>query len=243
MKKKKTQLETKKGKPFYSIDKKTRRATFLANNQAALIHGGYSKNIPVELMDSVLNGDLGFELGVLKGQLANLALLGDRAVKYFSSQGDDVSALQIAISCSDCTSRLVPQINKLLESHLSSGEDVDNSVLKMRTRWLKKLRAGGCSPVEVAYQFEVNELGELPHYVQIQVDSELKNAEPELAPELYTREELNQKLQSYWDEVDGESEQLALRKHAIDLEKQRINEQFFGVEVKSKDTGGTNGES
>lgn len=227
----------------FSIDKKTRRATFLANNQAALIHGGYSKNIPDELIESVLAGDLGFELGVLKGQLSNLALLGDKAVKYFTSQGDDVTALQVAISCSDCTSRLIPQISKLLESHLSIGGDVDNSVLKTRTRWLKKLRAGGCSAVEVAYQFEVNELGVLPHYVQIQVDGELKNAEPELAPELYTREELNQKLEDYWDEAESESELLASRKDAITLEKIRINEQFFGAEVLSTEDGDTDGKS
>lgn len=243
MNKRKIQKKKNKEKPFFSIDKKTRRATFLVNNQAALIHGGYSKNIPNELVESVLAGDLGFELGMLKGQLSNLALLGDKAVKYFSSQGDDVSALQVAISCSDCTSRLVPQINKLLESHISSGVNADDSLLKIRTRWLKKLRADGCSAVEVAYQFEVNELGDLPHYVQIQVDNELKNAEPELAPELYTREELNQKLQSYWDEVEDESEQLALRKNAITLEKQRINEQFFGAEAKPTEGGVSDGKS
>jgi hypothetical protein len=212
----------------FSIDKKTRRATFLANNQAALIHGGYSKNIPEEMMNSVLAGDLGFELGMLKGQLSNIALLSDKAIKSFSSQGDDASALHVALACADSTSRLIPQIQKVLESELSNNDKVDDRALKFRFRWLKKLRAGGCNALEVAYQFEVNGLGNLPSYVQKQLENELRTVEPELVPELYTREELKQKLQDYWDKTETEAALMVKRKTAMDLEKQRINEQFFG---------------
>jgi hypothetical protein len=217
-----------KAKQNFSIDKKTRRATFLANNQAALVHGGHSKNIPEEVMNSVLAGDLGFELGMLKGQLSNIALLGDKAIQSFSDQGDAASALQIALACADSTSRLIPQIQKALESQLSNNEQVDESTVKMRLRWLKKLRAGGCNPLEIAYQFEVNELGSLPSYVQKQLENELRVVEPELVPELYTREELKQKLQDYWDKTEKEAELIVKRKAVIDLQKQRTNEQFFG---------------
>jgi hypothetical protein len=212
----------------FSIDKKTRRATFLANNQAALIHGGYSKNIPEEMMNSVLAGDLGFELGMLQGQLSNIALLSDKAIKSFSSQGDDASALHVALACADSTSRLIPQIQKVLESELSNNDKVDDRVLKFRFRWLKKSRAGGCNALEVAYQFEVNELGSLPSYVQKQLENELRTVEPELVPELYTREESKQKLQDYWNKTETEAALMVKRKTAMDLEKQRINEQFFG---------------
>jgi hypothetical protein len=218
----------KKVNQSFSIDKKTRRATFLANNQAALVHGGYSKNIPAELMNSVLAGDLGFEYGMLKGQLANIALLSDKAIQSFSSQGDDASALHVALACADSTSRLIPQIQKVLESKLSNNDQVDDRAIKLRPYWLKKLRAGGCNALEVAYQFEVNELGSLPSYVQKQLENELRVVEPELVPELYTREELKQKLQDYWDKTEKEAELIVKRKAVIDLEKQRINEQFFG---------------
>lgn len=212
----------------FSLDKKTRRATFLKNNKAALVHGGYSQKLPEELIASVLAGDLGFELGVLKGQLCNIASLGDRAVKSLSVQGDDVSALKVALACADSTSRLIPQIQKVLESELSNIGVIDERPLKARSRWLRKLRAGGCNVLEVAYQFEINELGSLPGYVQKQLESELKSIEPELIPELYTRQELTKKLQEYWDITEGEEAQMAQRKIAIDLEKERINKQFFG---------------
>ena len=219
-----------KKKQNFSIDKKTRRATFLANNQSALVHGGYSKNIPKELMNSVLAGDLGFELGMLKGQLSNIALLGSKAIQNFSEQGDAASALHIALACANSTSRLIPQIQKTLESQLSNNEQVDESTVKMRLRWLKRLRAGGCNTLEVAYQFEINELGNLPNYVQKQLENELRTIEPVLMPDLYTREELKKKLQEYWDETEVEVTEMARRKRSIDLEKQRINEQFFGVD-------------
>jgi len=212
----------------FSIDKKTRRATFLKNNKAALVHGGYSQKISEELMVSVLAGDLGFELGVLKGQLCNIASLGDRAVKSLSEQGDDVSALKVALACADSTSRLIPQIQKVLESELSNIGEIDEMTLKARIRWLRKLRAGGCNVLEVAYQFEINELGSLPGYVQKQLESELKTIEPDLISELYTRQELTKKLQEYWDTTEAEPEEIAQRKEAIDLEKRRINNQFFG---------------
>jgi hypothetical protein len=219
----------KKVNQSFSIDKKTRRATFLANNQAALVHGGYSKNIPAELMNSVLAGDLGFEYGMLKGQLANIALLSDKAIQSFSSQGDDASALHVALACADSTSRLIPQIQKVLESKLSNNDQFDDRAIRLRSHWLKKLRAaGGCNALEVAYQFEVNELGSLPSYVQKQLENELRTVEPELVRELYSREELKQKLRDYWDETETESELMVKRKTAIDLEKQRINEEFFG---------------
>jgi len=239
----KSEQAANKTKQNFSIDKKTRRATFLANNQAALVHGGYSKNIPEELMNSVLAGDLGFELGMLKGQLSNIALLGDKAIQSFSDQGDAASALHIALACADSTSRLIPQIQKTLESQLSNNEQADEGTVKMRLRWLKKLRAGGCNTLEVAYQFEINELGSLPNYVQKQLDNELRTIEPELIPELYTREELKTKLQAYWDEAEAEATQMAKRKTAIDLEKQRINEQFFGAELEQHAPGVDNGKN
>lgn len=232
-----------KVKQSFSIDKKTRRATFLANNQAALVHGGYSKNIPEELMGAVLSGDLSFELGILKGQLSNISILGEKAINGFSVQGDDASALHVALACADSTSRLIPQIQKVLESKLSNNEQVDDRAAKIRFRWLKKLRAGGCNALEVAYQFEINELGSLPDYVQRQLECELRTIEPELVPELYTRDELKQKLQAYWDETEVEATQIAKRKTAIDLEKKRINDQFFGSELDQDCTGADNGKS
>lgn len=210
----------------YILDPKTRRAVFLKNNKAALVHGGYSKQLTDDLTDALLTNDLGYELGVLKGQLINLTSIGDKAISYFLSQGDSISALQMAISCSECSARLVPQINKLIElKPLDENRDV---ILKLRTRWLKKLRAGGCSASEVAYQFEVNDLGELPRYVQMQIENEIKNTEPELSPELYTREELEQKLSLYWAEVDSEQQEIENRKKRILAEKDKFNAQYLG---------------
>lgn len=210
----------------YILDPKTRRAVFLKNNKAALVHGGYSKQLTDDLTDALLTNDLGYELGVLKGQLINLTSIGDKAISYFLSQGDSISALQMAISCAECSARLVPQINKLIElKPLDENRDV---ILKLRTRWLKKLRAGGCSASEVAYQFEVNDLGELPRYVQMQIENEIKNTEPELSPELYTREELEQKLSLYWAEVDSEQQEIEHRKKKILAEKDKFNAQYLG---------------
>ncbi|MBL4828474.1 MAG: hypothetical protein JKY55_01055 [Aliivibrio sp.] len=226
----------------YSIDKTTRRATFLKNNKAALVHGGYSKKIPETLVSSILAGDLGFEIGMLKGQLSNIALLGEQAIDALTQQGESALALEVALSCADSTARLIPQIQKALESHLSVAEELDSSVTKTRTRWLKKLRAGDCDALEVAYQFEINDLGELPNYVHKQVDNALRAIEPELVPELYSREELSLRLQSYWQKTEGEEAAQQQRKLTINAEKQRINEQFFGAPIKqSKESGEYNG--
>lgn len=217
----------------YFLDPETKRSCFKTNNKAALIHGGYSKQIPEEVLHAMLNNDLGFEIGILKGQLSNLATMGAEVVNELQQQGEKATALSVALSCADRASKIVPQIQKALESPLVINKEPDPKVLRTRNRWLKKLQAGGCLPSEVAYQFEVNNLGSLPEYLMKRLEIELKNIEPELEEELYSREELQKKLTEYWKEVDSEELTKLERKNTIHKEKQRINEQFFNSEAKA----------
>lgn len=212
----------------FKIDKDTRRSTFLKNNNAALTHGGFSKNLPVDLRSALLDSDLGFELGMLKGQLSNIATLGAQAIKELIEAGDSLSAAKLSLSCSDSATRLVPQIHKLINA--TSELDVDEGKTKGRNKWLRKFRAGGCNALEVAYQFETNQLGEVPEYIRKTIDSELRVIEPESIPDLHTREELNQKVLQYRDNLKLEADSRSKRKAEVDLEKKRINTQFFGGE-------------
>ena len=50
MKKSSKSLKTAVENRDYILDLSTRRSSFQSNNKAALIHGGYSKSIPEELI-------------------------------------------------------------------------------------------------------------------------------------------------------------------------------------------------
>jgi hypothetical protein len=213
----------------YELDPGTRRSRFLKNNKAALIHGGFSKNIPEELLTSILSNDLGFELGVLKGQLTNITTMGMGVISELVQDGENTTALNIALSCADRSAKLVPQIQKILESVLVKEEQDEPKVIKTRTRLLKKLHAGLCLPSEVAYQFECHQLGELPDYVDQMLKIELKEKEPEVEIELYSREELQVKVSDYWQSVEQEKEHQVERKADITAEKERVNAQVYSL--------------
>lgn len=211
----------------YELDPSTRRAQFKKNNQAALVHGGYSKHISTELLEAVAGNDLGFEVGVLKGQLTNLTIMGDQVIRDLQQEGENVAALQIALSCADRASKLVPQIQRVLESPLLLTEEQTEKKRRLKNRWLKRLHEGECSASEVAYQFEINGLGELPFYLVKTLEIELKNDTSDIQEELYSREQLQQMLSEYWDGTVAEEEVRRERAVAIHQEKQRINKRFF----------------
>jgi hypothetical protein len=213
----------------YVLNSSTRRSCFQNNNKAALIHGGFSKNIPEELLTSILSNDLGFELGVLKGQLSNITTMGMGIISELVQEGEKTTALNIAFSCADRSAKLVPQIQKILESGLVKEEQDEPKVIKTRTRLLKKLHAGLCLPSEVAYQFECHQLGELPDYVDQMLKIEFKEKEPEVEIELYSREELQVKVSEYWQGVEQEKESQLERKADIEAEKKRVNAQVYSL--------------
>jgi hypothetical protein len=122
----------------YILDPVTRRAKFLKNNQATLIHGGFSKQIAPELLEAALDTDLAFETGLLKSQLTNLATLGTSIISKLIEDGDELSALQLALACADRTAKLVPQVQKLLESDLVNIKVPDIKQDKLKNRILKK---------------------------------------------------------------------------------------------------------
>jgi len=237
MKSKKIKVRTAEKETDYILDPITRRSCFIHNNKAALIHGGYSKHISDELLKSILDNDLGFEIGLLKGQLSNLAIMGGEVINELQQQGEKSAALDIALSCADRASKLVPQIKKVLESPLVNIEQPDPKILRTRNRWLKKLHNSECPPSEVAYQFEINNLGPLPDYIIKLLQIELNNVEPEIVTELYSREELQNKLTEYWKEVDCEKSAQLKRQEAIHKEKKRVNDLFFksGNQVDKED--------
>lgn len=211
----------------YDIAPTSRRAQFKKNNQAALVHGGFSNHLGPELLAVITDNDLGFEVGVLKGQLSNLTMIGDFVIKELHQQGESVTALNVALSCADRASKLVPQIQRALESPLITGESLSQQKVKIKNRWLKKLQAGGCSAMEVAYQFEVNQLGSLPNYVVKKLEFELKNATVEIADELFSRQDINKMTEEYWNKVVSEPDEKEQRLKAIHIEKERVNNKFF----------------
>ncbi|MEH6456898.1 MAG: hypothetical protein V7749_11280, partial [Cocleimonas sp.] len=82
---------------------------------------------------------------------------------------------------------------------------------------------------EVAYQFECHQLGELPDYVDQMLKIELKEKEPEVEIELYSREELQVKVSEYWQGVEHEKESQLKRKADITAEKERVNAQVYSL--------------
>ncbi|WP_448247579.1 hypothetical protein [Thalassotalea agariperforans] len=220
----------------YTLDPKTRRARFLKNNSAAIVHGGYSKNISEDVLNAIKDTDLGYEVGVLKGQLSNIATMGMGVVADLIKVGEKAEALNIALSCADRSVKIVPQIQKAIESYITSKELLDDKKIKIKNRWLNSLRAGKCEPSEVAYQFEVQQLGELPSYVAQMLALELKNPNIELVEELYTRDEIKQKINEYWQEVELEPNLQDSRSKEIAIEKQKINQQLTSSKVIHSET-------
>ncbi|MGS0675962.1 hypothetical protein [Shewanella sp. 125m-1] len=232
MKKAKT-IKTAKQNTDYIIAPKTRRSQFQSNNSAALVHGGFSNKIPKELLSSILDNDLGFELGVLKGQLSNITQLGQEVITRLITEGEDSVALSVVLSCADRTAKLVPQIHKVLDSSFAQTESTQ--IIKSRNRWLNKLYKGNCSASDVAYQFEVHQLGELPKYVQQMLSNELSAQQTDTDHDNLSREQVLEKLQDYKTTIAAEEEQIKLRQQAVSKEKQRINQQLFSYSESSED--------
>ena len=212
---------TNEGKDF-TIDPVTRSARFLKNNKAALIHGGYSKKIDETLINSALDNDLALETGLLKGQLLNLATLGQSVISGLIAEGDEITALHLALACADRTSKLIPQIQKLLESDLLNIEVPDVNTEKVRKRILKKFQDNKCSALEVAYLYEVQNLGSLPHYIKQSVAIELSEQSKDVE-DTFTREELELRAQKYWKETQLEAQQRLDREKAVLLEKRKLS--------------------
>ncbi|WP_282167109.1 hypothetical protein [Shewanella japonica] len=225
--------KTAKQNTDYIIAPKTRRSRFQSNNSAALVHGGFSSKIAKELLSSILDNDLGFELGVLKGQLSNITLLGQELITRLITEGEDSVALSVVLSCADRTAKLVPQIHKVLDSSFAQTESTQ--VIKSRNRWLNKLYKGKCSASDVAYQFEVHQLGELPDYVQQMLSIELSAQQTNTDHENLSREQIFEKLEDYKVTIASEEEQIKLRQLAVSKEKQRINQQLFSYSESSED--------
>ncbi|MGR5412857.1 hypothetical protein ACPV5T_04605 [Vibrio astriarenae] len=224
-----------KGKD-YELAPKTKRSRFKQNNNAALIHGGYSKQVSPELFTAMVDNDLGFEVGILKGQLSNLAIMGEQLIQELHQQGESATALSVALSCADRAAKLVPQIQKALESPLTADFELDAKKLRQKNRWLKRLHAGECSASDVAYQFEVNNLGLPPFYVMKKLEAEIKSTPSDLDDSLYSREELQQQLVEYWQETALEEQHRNERQQAIHREKQRISNRFFNPSNSSSES-------
>lgn len=227
---------TRKGKD-YLIDPATRRSRFIENNKAAMVHGGYSTEIPSPIVDALLDNDLGFELGILKGQLCNIATIGQKVIDNLMVEGEEASALSVELSCVDRSVKIIPQIQKVLESQITAVLPDNQKTNRARSRWLKQLYKGNCSPSDVAYQFEVHQLGELPQYVRYMLSKELSMQQTEIEHENLSREQILEKLEGYKTAVAAEVNDIRQRELAISIEKQRINQELFAssesVEEKS----------
>ena len=219
-----------KGKD-YLIEPESKRSIFLKNNQAALLHGGFSQRIPEALMDSIIDSDLGFEVGILKGQLCNIATIGMTTISDLSEKGDNAMALTVLLSCADRSSKLVPQIQKAIEHYNANETQLNESQLKSKNRWLKKLHSGNCLPSEVAFQFEIHQLGGLPSYVDKMLALELTDQKQVIRDEIYTKEELQQKVSEYWKNTKNEEVHRTEREEAITIVKQKIHEQLVSPQV------------
>ncbi|ELH0894522.1 hypothetical protein Q9887_001399 [Vibrio fluvialis] len=211
----------------YELDPTTKRSRFKKNNNAALVHGGYSKQLSPELLAAVMDNDLGFEVGILKGQLSNLAVMGEQLIQELHQQGESATALNVALSCADRASKLVPQIQKALESPLVSNYELDPKKQRLKNRWLKRFHAHECSATDVAYQFELNNLGQPPLYIMKILDVEIKDTPSDIDDALYSREDIQKQLMEYWKESDSEEQNRNKREVAIQREKKRISEHFF----------------
>lgn len=215
-----------KGKD-YELDPTTKRSRFKKNNNAALIHGGYSKQLSPELLAAVIDNDLGFEVGILKGQLSNLAVMGEQLIQELHQQGESATALSVALSCADRASKLVPQIQKALESQIVLDTEFDSKKRRLKNRWLKRFHTGDCSATDIAYQFEVNDLGQPPLYVMKKLEMEIKSSPSDIDDSQYSREEIQQQLMEYWKETASEELRRDEREKAIQQEKKRISDHFF----------------
>ncbi|HHI5045587.1 TPA: hypothetical protein ACP5XP_004558 [Vibrio parahaemolyticus] len=215
-----------KGKD-YELDPTTKRSRFKKNNNAALVHGGYSKQLSPELLAAVIDNDLGFEVGILKGQLSNLAVIGEQLIQELHQQGESATALSVALSCADRASKLVPQIQKALESPIVLDTEFDPKKRRLKNRWLKRFHTGDCSATDIAYQFEINDLGQLPIYVMKKLEVEIKSTPSDIDDAQYSREEIQQQLMEYWKETATEEQRRDEREKAIQQEKKRISDHFF----------------
>lgn len=211
----------------YELDPITKRSQFKKNNNAALVHGGYANQVPTELLTAMMDNDLGFEIGVLKGQLSNLTLMGEQVIRELNQQGESATALSVALSCADRASKLVPQIQKALESPLLTKTELAPQKQRLKNRWLKRFHTGDCSANDIAYQFEINELGQLPLYVMKKLEMEIKSAPSDIVDAQYSREEIQQQLMEYWKETATEEQRRDEREKAIQQEKKRISDYFF----------------
>lgn len=211
----------------YLIDPTTRRSKFIENNKAAMVHGGYSTEIPSSIVDALLDNDLGFELGILKGQLCNIATIGQKVIDNLIAEGEEATALNVELSCVDRSVKLIPQIQKVLESQITEPLPDYQKTNRARSRWLKQLYKGNCSPSDVAYQFEVHQLGELPQYVQKMLSKELSMQQTEIEHENLSREQILEKLEDYKRAVAAEVDDIKQRELAVSIEKQRINQDLF----------------
>ncbi|UML94181.1 hypothetical protein [Shewanella xiamenensis] len=211
----------------YIVDPATRRSKFIENNKAAMIHGGYSVEIPPSIVDALLDNDLGFELGILKGQLCNITIIGKRVINSLIAEGEETTALNVGLSCADRSVKIILQIQKLLESKLTKPLPDHEKTNRSRTRWLKQLYIGNCSPSDVAFQFEINQLGQLPDYVQQMLSKELAMQQINAEHDNLSREDILAKIEDYKASIAMEKEQIKQREQSVSIEKQRINQQLF----------------
>lgn len=211
----------------YELDPITKRSRFKKNNKAALIHGGYSKEMPPEVEEAFLANDYSYELALLKNQASQVALIGGRFVDQLMEQGDISSALSVSLSCADRMSKLIPQIQKALESPIVSGSEFDPKKRRLKNRWLKRFHNGDCSATDIAYQFEINDLGQPPLYVMKKLEVEIKSDPSDIDDAQYSREEIQQQLMEYWKETASEEQRRNEREEAIQQEKKRISDHFF----------------
>lgn len=221
----------------YLLDPETSRATFLSNNKAALIHGGDAVQVPEKVLQAALDIDLGFEVGLLKGQLANIATIGKELVSELYEEGEKAQALSVSLSCADRTARIVPQLVKALEQHSKSTSGLTAKQKNMRRRILRKLQSNSCSALEVAYLFELNELGELPEFVAGLLQQEITRSNEEDFDAEMSREQINELLAQYKNSNQEETLELEIREKDIAEVKAKMNRSIFsdeGLNDKSK---------
>ncbi len=214
----------------YVIDPITMRATFTRNNKAALTHGGHSVQVPEEIMQAALDTDLGFEVGLLKGQLANITTIGTELIHELYEDGEKAQALSVSLSCADRTARIVPQLVKALEQYTKATEGLTVKQKNARKRILKKLQNSDYTALEVAYLFELNELGDLPKFVVDLVQHEIKHLSNDEVDSGLSRHEIKELLNQYHDSQIQEVAIQATRENEVAQVKADIKQSMYSGE-------------
>ncbi|MDB1124674.1 hypothetical protein [Vibrio algarum] len=228
----KSKYKAKEGVDFL-LDPETSRATFIRNNKAALTHGGYSLQVPETIMQAALDSDLGFEVGLLKGQLTNIATIGGDLMQELYEEGEKAQALAVSLSCADRAARIVPQLLKAVEHQQQNTKGLTTKQKNARKRILKKLQNNSLSALDVAYQFELNELGKLPQFVVDLLQLEIVTPNKEESDLGLDRQQINELLKEYQQTNQREALTIELRKNEVAKVKKRINNSIFSGEIQN----------